>query len=97
MNSEQAKNKYREQAHRMQSGVAMMMSRGSAETDPKHLRVGINAAMSDQGGLVKLLISKGIITEEEYLNAIAEQMTEEANDYEKKVQEVLGSIKVKLG
>ena len=48
---------YEEAVHAMQSGVKMMMELGlSSETEPKHLRVGINAAMSDDAGLVDLLV-----------------------------------------
>lgn len=71
-------------AHAMQSGVAMEMEvdpDGSA-TSPKHLRVGINAAMADHAGLAGLLISKGIITEAEYVAALAEKMEAEKARYE---------------
>ena len=60
------RDRYLKAAHAMQTGVALEMSRHAAPTEPKHLRVGVNAAMSDQAGLVKLLIAKGIFTEDEY-------------------------------
>jgi hypothetical protein len=50
-------------------------------TSPKHLRVGVNAAMSDHGALVRLLIQKGIITHEEYSTAIADAMENEVQSY----------------
>lgn len=69
-------------AHAMQSGVAYEMSKGNDHaTTPKHLRVGVNSAMSDHGGLVKLLIAKGLFTEEEYLTAIADAMEDEVRLY----------------
>ena len=79
-------------AHAMQSGVAYEMNdpeRRSA-TDPKHLRVGINAAMSDQGGLVTLLIEKGLFTREEYVKAIADAMEHEAAAYQARISQKLG-------
>lgn len=72
--------RYEAAAHTMQTGVAFSMP--SKETEPKHLRVGINAAMSDHGGLVALLIAKGVITEDEYLAAIADAMEREAKSYQ---------------
>ena len=50
---------YVDKAHAMQTGVAIEMQHDDGPTSAKHLRVGINAAMSDQAGLVKLLIAKG--------------------------------------
>ena len=61
--------RYLSAAHGMQTGVSYVMEKDNTETQPKHLRVGINAAMSDEGGLVTLLIEKGIITHEEYMKA----------------------------
>jgi hypothetical protein len=83
-------------SHAMQSGVAMEMNYKPEPTDPKHLRTGINAAMVDHGALVRLLINKGIITEEEYLDAIADAMEEEVKRYERHLSELIGgNIKLK--
>jgi len=68
-------------AHAMQTGVAMMMNIDPSESSSKHLRVGINSAMSDQGALAKLLIDKGIITEEEYTRAMRDSMQREVDGY----------------
>lgn len=78
-------------AHAMQAGVAMTMNYDGSETTPKHLRVGINTAMSDHGALVKLLIDKGIITELEYMTVLRDFMKSEAQGYEKKLSERLGT------
>ena len=97
----------------MQSGVKMIQTyeHNTLKIDnkmfetsdsPKHLRVGVNAAMCDQSALVKLLISKNIITLEEYTKAIADEMEEEVKRYEKRINdEVYGktgndSVKFKL-
>jgi predicted unusual protein kinase regulating ubiquinone biosynthesis (AarF/ABC1/UbiB family) len=61
--------------HAMQTCVAYEMNKErDPPTEPKHLRVGINTAMADQEGIVRLLIRKGIFTEEEYFEAIADSM-----------------------
>jgi hypothetical protein len=74
-------------AHAMQTGVAMEMGFDPAPTEPKHLRVGINAAMADHAGLVTLLIAKGVFTKEEYAAAIATSMENEAARYERHLSE----------
>lgn len=66
----------------MQSGVAMKMTVDPQETSPKHLRVGVNSAMVDTGALIGLLIKKGVITEEELCEALADKMEEEVKLYE---------------
>jgi hypothetical protein len=89
---EQHRKRWYAAAHAMQSGVDFEMNQpeGAKATSPKHLRVGINAAMSDHAGLVHLLIKKGIFIEEEYIEAIADQMEEEQKQYERRASEVLG-------
>ena len=82
MTIEQDRERYMNAAHAMQSGVAIWMERGNKETEPKHLRVGINSAMSDQGALTRLLIEKGVFTEEEYVAAVADAMEREVAIYE---------------
>lgn len=83
-------------AHAMQSGVAFDEGQGSTSLQPKHLRVGINCAMCDHSALVRLLIEKGILTEPEYLKAIADEMEREVKRYETRLTEQLGT-KVTLG
>lgn len=89
-------NRYLSAMHAMQSGVAFMMSRGSDETEPKHLRVGVNAAMSDQSALAQLLIDRGIITKAEYMAALAAGMEAEKERYVKRIQEATGKTHVVL-
>lgn len=92
-----ARRRYVAAAHAMQTGVAYVMEKDPSETTPKHLRVGVNSAMVDHGALAKLLIEKGIITEDEYFEALAEIMEAEAANYEKTVQDLYGSDRIKLG
>jgi hypothetical protein len=81
---------YEEAMHAMQSGVALDEARGSKSLQPKHLRVGINGALSDQGSLARLLIRKGLITEDEYMDAITEGANLEADSYEQRLSMELG-------
>jgi hypothetical protein len=82
---------YKALCHAMQSGVQMEMNHGSTDTHPKHLRVGINSALVDSSSLAKLLMAKGIITEQEYYEAITEGMRAEVARYEKALSERMGA------
>lgn len=79
------RDRYMAAAHAMQSGVAMDMRQDTTLSDPKHLRVGINTAHADIGSLSRLLIAKGVISEDEYLEAIADGMEREKTDYERRL------------
>jgi hypothetical protein len=79
--SEQAIQRYSKAAHAMQTAVAVKMEHEPKETEPKHLRVGINSALSNTGGLVTLLIEKGVFTLEEYHTAMADAMERESGAY----------------
>lgn len=81
--------KYHELLHAMQTGVEYRQNKRDQE--PKHLRVGINAAMSDYGGLVALLIEKGIITAEEHEAAITASMQREVDAYRQHIAEEIGA------
>ena len=67
------------------------MDMGSDDTKPKHLRVGVNMAMCDHAGLVDLLIKKGLITDEEYAEAIADEAEAEKARYEQELSQALGT------
>ena len=67
---------------RMQSGVAADMATGGAPENKKHLRVGLNTALVDHASLTRLLMAKGLISEEEYAEAIAEGMEAEVRRFE---------------
>jgi len=99
----EAKAKYMLHSRRVQSGIKWLMELaacGKADygaAEPKHLRVGVDITKADQGSLARLLIAKGVITEDEYLNALADGMEMEANAFEKELQEQLGDSRIKLG
>ncbi len=69
--------RYYAAVHAMQSGVAYEMNSDPRATEPKHLRVGVNTALRNQASLTELLISKGIITEDELMKALALGMEKE--------------------
>lgn len=74
--------RYLAACHAMQSGVAADHIRGSQDGTPKHLRVGINVAQTDLASLAALLVRKGVITQEELDEALADGMEAEARRYE---------------
>jgi hypothetical protein len=91
MSIEDAYQRYTSAAHAMQSGVAAKMERDPSETTPKHLRTGVNSSMVENSALVKLLVSKGILTDEEWAEALADGMEAEVRLYEKWLSENLGA------
>lgn len=52
----------------------------------KYLRVGLNSFARDHASLAGLLISKGVITEEEYYAAMVDGMEQEAAMYERNLR-----------
>lgn len=94
-NLDAMRQKYLALAHAMQSGVAAKMHHEPDDTTPKHLRVGVNSAMVEHSALVQLLIAKGIITEEEYYEALIKAMQDEVTQYETELTQILGRL-VKL-
>lgn len=85
--------------HAVQTGIAWQISieNGGADVNAdanlqahKHLRVGIDGSKSDQGALVKLLIAKGVFTEQEYNLAIIEGAEREKATYEEMLSAHLG-------
>lgn len=93
--SEEDRTRYMHHAHRMQTGVEF--NKNKNDQTPKMLRVGINSAMSDQGGLATLLIQKGIITIDEYEKTVADAMQREADRYETEINKQHQDGKLRLG
>ena len=82
--------RYLAAAHALQTGVATEQELGSNDGTPKHLRVGINTGKVEAGALVKILIGKGLFTEEEYMESVANEMEREVAEYERRLTELLG-------
>lgn len=81
--------------HAVQSGVKADMETDPSQqsqgaTTPKHLRVGINGALADAGSLAALLIAKGVFTEAEYLEAVADGAEREQQRYEQLLTDRFG-------
>ena len=83
--------RYMAACHALQSGVAAEHARGSRDGEPKHLRVGINTAKAEASGVARLLIAKGVFTDDEYVAAVADAMEAEVAAYEERLTEQLGT------
>ncbi len=87
---QQAQDRYLTAMHAMQSGVSVKQGLSPSETEPKHLRVGVNSTMMQQSALVGLLINKGIITELEWFTALADGAENEVKLYEQEISKITG-------
>lgn len=90
------RSRYMAAVHAIQTGTAMELARDPHSGTPKHLRVGVNTGKCEHAALVRLLIEKGLFTEEEYALAIVEELEREVVRYEERLSSQLGS-NVKLG
>lgn len=88
--------RYTQLAHAVQSGVAMELQFDGASGESKHLRTGINMALVSHGVLVRLLIEKGVFTQQEYEAALLVGIEDEKRAYEERLSARLGKI-VRLG
>jgi hypothetical protein len=82
--------RYEAAAHAMQSGVAADQGSTDHNDNAKHLRVGINSALVETSAIGTLLMSKGIITKEEYAEAIIAGMEAEALRYQELLSKRFG-------
>lgn len=90
--------KYEALVHAMQTGVAMdigTVGEKAAGADAKHLRVGINVALVEQGAIWSLLMEKGIITKQEMEDALIKAHESEVARFEKRLKGRMGA-EVKL-
>lgn len=53
--------------HAVQTGVAHELEFDDKSAAPKHLRVGVNNALCQIAALTRVLVLKGVITEDEFL------------------------------
>ena len=96
MGLQEKRERYAALCHAMQTGVAYKMAKDTNETAPKHLRVGVNSALVQDSALALLLMEKGIITEDEYFDAVNEAMEREVKGYEEELKRLYG-VSVTLG
>lgn len=100
MTNEWFTKRYEELAHAVQTGVGWVIALDNPKvfdvnTDSnlrahKHLRVGIDTNKADLGSIARLLIKKGVITDEEYKLAILEGLENEKRLYEQQLTEKFG-------
>lgn len=81
---------YEAALHGVQSAIAYEMARPEryTATEPKHMRVGIDSAHVSDAALAFVLIQKGLITEDEYLESLRLQMNNELAGYNAKHEKV---------
>jgi hypothetical protein len=68
--------RYRRAGHKVQTAIAFHPDRPTDQY--KDLRTGVDLSKSDMAGLARLLISKGVFTEADYIAAITEAAEAEA-------------------
>lgn len=96
MTPEEFMHKYEELAHAIQTGIAYNMTDPHfKDAEPKHLRVGIDLERIDSGSLCRLLLDKGVITEEDYQTYILQGLHNEVLMREAEIKRRLGVV-VKL-
>lgn len=80
--------------HAVQSGIAQSLHIDPDSGNPKHLRVGVSSAMCSHNALTALLVSKGVITQDEYMTALADDVEREKQRLE---QELTAHYHAKYG
>lgn len=73
---------YMDLLHAMQSGVAFTMG---PDTEPKHLRVGVNSALITSSALVKTLVEAGLIDFEKFRDNEIELLKNEIELYKRRL------------
>lgn len=76
--------------HACLTGAKFALEAGTASNEPKQVRNGIDSAMVSHAALVQLLIKKNIITEMEYIEAMAEAWETEQKRYEEELSKHFG-------
>lgn len=88
---------YHQALHGIQTGVAIEISHDLNNAhEPKHLRVGVNSALINDAALFRLLVKKGIITEEEYAEEVRLEANRELDRYENRIREIFNNPEVTL-
>jgi len=82
--------------HAVQTGIEYKRQYDRSFVSEKHMRVGVDSAHISQAALIRVLIAKGIVTYEEYMEALATEAESEKARYEAELTEHYGRP-VKLG
>lgn len=79
----------------IQSAIAWAMTHPDREVnklvEPKHLRVGVDSSHISHLGVVRLLISKGVFTAQEYEEAMADAAEEELLNWDRQASDLTGA------
>lgn len=99
MTKEEFANRNTQLRHAIQTGIEYERQWNPKFLDPKHIRVGLDSNQCEVGAIVKLLIDKGLITEEEYFDYSIKFLEMEVARYEQVLQERFGpnGPKITLG
>jgi hypothetical protein len=82
--------------HGVQAGAALEIAQANAGLPDallralKHLRVGIDSAMVNDAAMARLLVKRGIITGEAYIEEIRLEANRELDRYEARLSEAYG-------
>lgn len=87
----QAKNRYHEACHAVRRGVDRKWEFDSIDTNTTELRVAINGLIAESNAMAILLLDKGIFTEIEYFNGLADAMESIKSAYEGWLSSELGT------
>lgn len=91
--------RYTAAGHRIQTsiGTLILLDPKYRAVEPKHMRTGLDLSKSDMCGLARLLIEKGLFTEDEYIEALTKAAEDEADRYEKEVHAIFSNRKREKG
>lgn len=87
---------YEAAGHGIQSAIRFEMTqkgfldKGILADAVKHLRVGLDMRAADMGGLLKLLVDKGVITDEEVSETMRLAANAELDRYEDHIRKTYG-------
>jgi hypothetical protein len=82
--------------HRVQSAIAFLSDKLAREgrrnqaLEPKHLRVGVNSALVEASALGMLLMQKGLVTPDEYYEALIRGWESEVKSYQDLIHQAFG-------
>jgi predicted LPLAT superfamily acyltransferase len=85
---------------RVQSAIAFLdghltlLGKRHQSLEPKHLRVGVNSALVEASALGRLMLSKKLITAEEYFDMIIAVWREEVERYQALLTDIDPKIKI---
>lgn len=86
--------------HRVQSAIAFFEGRQevfgerNAETEHKHLRVGVNSALIETSSLARLMFRKKLITSEEYYDTLIEGWEQEVDSYRARIKQRFPTVDI---